>query len=254
MSEAGMLEIVGLSTFYDEVQALREVSLEVRQGEIVTLIGANGAGKTTALKTISGLLRAASGEIRFAGEPIRGLTPDAIVRRGIAQVPEGRHVFPALTVEENLRVGAHLVRDGAKLRATQAQVYELFPRLRERRRQLGATLSGGEQQMLALGRAMMSQPRLLLLDEPSLGLAPLVVAEVGRSILLFRDAGITVLLVEQNASLALSLCDRGYLMETGRIVLSGTGAELKRDPKVAASYLGGARGRAPGSKALASPT
>jgi branched-chain amino acid transport system ATP-binding protein len=236
-----MLEIVGLDVFYDEVQALRNVNLEVRNGEIVTLIGANGAGKTTTLKAISGLLKPAAGQLRFDGMLINGLAPDAIVRCGITQVPEGRRIFPQLTVEENLKVGAHLIRDSRKIRATLTQVYELFPQLKERRGQLGQALSGGEQQMLALGRAMMSQPRLLLLDEPSLGLAPLIVTEVARSILLFRDAGITILLVEQNANLALTLANRGYVMETGRITMTDTALDLRRNPDILASYLGRSR-------------
>jgi len=236
-----MLEISGLQVFYDEVQTLKNVSLEVRKGEIVTLIGANGAGKTTSLKAISGLVEPTAGQIRFDGRFIGGLTPDAIVGYGIAQVPEGRRIFPQLTVEENLKVGAHLIADSQKVRTGLAQVYDLFPRLKERRRQLGETLSGGEQQMLALGRAMMSQPKLLLLDEPSLGLAPLVVMEVARAIRLLRDAGITILLVEQNANLALSLSDRGYVMETGQITMSDTASNLHRNPKVIASYLGGPR-------------
>jgi branched-chain amino acid transport system ATP-binding protein len=236
-----MLDIEGLDVFYDEVQALRNVSLQVATGEIVTLIGANGAGKTTTLKAVSGLLRPASGQIRFQGEPIAGLAPDAIVRRGIAHVPEGRHIFPQLTVEENLKVGGHLIRDSRKIGKGLAKVYELFPRLRERRRQAGQTLSGGEQQMLAIGRAIMSEPRLLLLDEPSLGLAPLVVAEVMRSALLFREAGVTLLLVEQNAHLALAVSDRGYVMETGRVTLSDSAAVLRRHPAVIESYLAGPR-------------
>jgi branched-chain amino acid transport system ATP-binding protein len=236
-----MLEIVGLDVFYDEVQAVRNVNLEVRQGEIVTLIGANGAGKTTTLKAISGLLNPASGQLRFDGTLIGGLAPDAIVRRGITHVPEGRRIFPQLTVEENLRVGAHLIRDSRKVRAALTQVYDLFPQLKQRRGQLGQALSGGEQQMLALGRAMMAQPRLLLLDEPSLGLAPLVVAEVARAILLFRDAGITILLVEQNANLALALSNRGYVMETGRITMTDTALDLRRNPDVLKSYLGASR-------------
>jgi branched-chain amino acid transport system ATP-binding protein len=235
-----MLEIKGISVFYDEVQAIRDASLEVREGEIVTMIGANGAGKTTMLKTISGLKTPASGEILFEGAPIHGLMPDAIVGRGVVQVPEGRRIFPNLSVEENLTVGAHLVRDAARIRETRARVYTLFPRLKERRRQLGETLSGGEQQMLALGRAMMAQPRLLLLDEPSLGLAPIVLEEVSRSINLFRDTGITILLVEQNAQMALTLCDRGYVMENGRIVLTDTGINLQHTPRVIVHYLGGA--------------
>jgi branched-chain amino acid transport system ATP-binding protein len=245
-----MLEIAGLDVFYDEVQALRNVSLQVGRGEIVTLIGANGAGKTTTLKAISGLLRPAAGQIRFEGEPIGGFSPDAIVARGIAQVPEGRRIFPQLTVEENLKVGAHLVRGSRKIRDGLARVYELFPRLRERRRQAGQTLSGGEQQMLALGRAMMSEPRLLLLDEPSLGLAPLVVAEVMRSALLFRESGVTILLVEQNANLALAISDRGYVMETGRITMSDASTVLRRNPAVLESYLAGPRegGSAPDAR------
>jgi branched-chain amino acid transport system ATP-binding protein len=241
MLETPMLEISGLDIFYDEVQALRNVSLEVASGEIVTLIGANGAGKTTTLKAISGLLRPASGEIRFEGESIGGLSPDGIVGRGIAHVPEGRRIFPQLSVEENLKVGAHLIHDRRKIQAGLTKVYELFPRLRERRRQSGRTLSGGEQQMLALGRAMMSQPRLLLLDEPSLGLAPLIVVEVMRAALTFREAGTTILLVEQNANLALAVSDRGYVMETGRITLSDKAAVLRRHPAVLESYLAGPR-------------
>jgi branched-chain amino acid transport system ATP-binding protein len=236
-----MLEIDGLEVFYDEVQVLKGVSLEVNKGEIVTLIGANGAGKTTTLKAISGLVKPAAGQIRFEGKSIGGLTPDTIVGRGIAQVPEGRRIFPQLTVEENLKVGAHLVADSRKIQTIMAQVYELFPRLKERRNQLGHTLSGGEQQMLALGRAMMSQPRLLILDEPSLGLAPLIVLEVARSIMLFRETGITILLVEQNAHLALALAGRAYVMETGSITLSGIAANLRNNPDVVVSYLGGPR-------------
>jgi branched-chain amino acid transport system ATP-binding protein len=236
-----MLEVTGLDVFYDEVQALRNVNLEVRQGEIVTLIGANGAGKTTTLKAISGLLNAAAGQLRLDGMLIGGLAPDAIVRRGITHVPEGRRIFPQLTVEENLKVGAHLIRDSRKVRVGLIKVYDLFPQLKERRGQLGQALSGGEQQMLALGRAMMAQPRLLLLDEPSLGLAPLVVAEVARSILLLRDAGITILLVEQNANLALALADRGYVMEIGRITMTDTALDLRRNPDVLKSYLGTSR-------------
>ena len=236
-----MLEIEDLKVSYDEVQVLMGVNLEVRDREIVALLGANGAGKTTILKTISGLVKPADGAIRFEGKSIAGLRPDAIVGLGIAQVPEGRRIFPQLTVEENLRAGAHLVSDTKRLRSNLGRVYELFPRLKDRHRQFGQTLSGGEQQMLALGRAMMSEPRLLLLDEPSLGLAPLIVLEVARSILSFCDAGITLLLVEQNANLALALASRAYVLETGSITLSGTAAELRSNPDVVASYLGIAR-------------
>jgi branched-chain amino acid transport system ATP-binding protein len=233
-----MLEVSGLVAGYDDVVCLRGVSLEVRRGEVVTLIGANGAGKSTTLRAISGLLPARAGAVRFEGEDIAGLAPDRIVRLGLVQVPEGRRVFPDLTVEENLRAGGHLQPGGAAQRAGLEEVYARFPRLRERRGQAGGTLSGGEQQMLAFGRAMMARPRLLMLDEPSLGLAPLVVAEIMRSIAAFRDAGITVLLVEQNANLALRLADRGYVMETGTVAMAGPARDLLRDPHVRASYLG----------------
>jgi branched-chain amino acid transport system ATP-binding protein len=236
-----MLEIADLQVFYDEVQAVKTISLEVRRGEIVTLLGANGAGKTTTLKAVSGLIKPTAGQICFSGRAIGGLSPDVIVRCGIAQVPEGRRIFPQLTVEENLKVGAHLIADRRSIRTVLAQVYDLFPKLKERRHQFGHTLSGGEQQMVALGRAMMSQPQLLLLDEPSLGLAPLIVQEVARWIRLFRDTGITILLVEQNANLALSLSDRGYVMETGHITMSDTSSNLHLNPDVITSYLGGPR-------------
>jgi branched-chain amino acid transport system ATP-binding protein len=234
-----MLEIERLAVSYGAVAALRDVSLTVKQGEIVTLIGGNGAGKTTTLKTISGLLAPNAGSIRFDGRSIVGLSPDRIVALGIAQVPEGRHVFPQLSVENNLMVGGYLVRDPAFIRDTLDQVYAMFPLLKERRRQLGETLSGGEQQMLALGRAIMSRPRLMLLDEPSLGLAPRIVEEVAKAIISFRRSGMTILLVEQNARVALALSERGYVIETGRVVLSDDSASLKRNPKVIESYLGG---------------
>jgi branched-chain amino acid transport system ATP-binding protein len=248
-----MLEIAGLDVFHDEVAAVRGLSLEVRRGEIVTLIGANGAGKSTTLRAISGLVRARAGAIRYEGAEIGKLTPDAIVRRGLAHVPEGRHVFPGLTVEENLKVGAHVVPDAAALRAGIERAYALFPRLRERRRQLAGALSGGEQQMLALGRAIMSAPKLLLLDEPSLGLAPRIIDEVTEAIAGFRNAGITMLLVEQNASLALSVSDRGYVMERGTIVHEGRAAELASSPIVAASYLGDLTGPYDGARAEDGP-
>jgi branched-chain amino acid transport system ATP-binding protein len=235
-----MLEIDDLDVSFGEVQVLAGVNLRVRQGEIVALIGANGAGKTTLLKTISGLVRPAAGRIEFDSTSLVGLSPDAIVARGIAHVPEGRRIFPQLTVDENLRVGAHLVRDAKKLKMRLQRVYGLFPRLQERQKQSGQTLSGGEQQMLALGRAMMSEPRLLLLDEPSLGLAPLVILEVARAIPLFREEGVGVLLVEQNANLALALSQRGYVLERGRIALSDTAENLSNNPKIIESYLGGA--------------
>jgi branched-chain amino acid transport system ATP-binding protein len=233
-----VLRLDGVIAAYDDITCLRGVSLEVRRGEIVTLIGANGAGKSTTLKTVSGLLTPRSGTIEFEGRPIAGHGPDAIVALGLVQVPEGRRVFPELSVQDNLRAGAYLVAKRAAVRETLAEVYRRFPRLAERRRQHAGTLSGGEQQMLAFGRAMMARPKLLMLDEPSLGLAPLMVEEVMRSIRGFRDSGTTVFLVEQNANLALRLADRAYVMETGTITMSGTGAELLADERVQASYLG----------------
>ena len=236
-----MLELEGIDVGYGAIQALRGLSLEVRAGELVTLIGANGAGKTTTIRSISGLLRPTVGSIRFEGEPIHAVPPEQIVARGVVQVPEGRRIFPELTVEENLRVGAYLVRDRARVSEGFERVYGLFPRLRERRTQLGSTLSGGEQQMLAFGRALMAGPRLLLLDEPSLGLAPLLVEDVARVVRELKRTGLTILLVEQNARLALTLADRGYVLETGRIVLSDTGARLLANPDVQRSYLGSVR-------------
>ncbi len=233
-----MLKLDGVVAAYDDVVCLRGVSLEVRRGEIVTLIGANGAGKSTTLKTVSGLLSPREGTIEFDGRAIAGQSPDAIVALGLVHVPEGRRLFPELSVEDNLRVGAYLVAERAKVRASLAEVYARFPRLAERRRQFAGTLSGGEQQVLAFGRAMMAQPRLLMLDEPSLGLAPLMVEEVMRSIRVFRDSGMTIFLVEQNANLALRLADRAYVMETGRITMTGSGADLLADERVRASYLG----------------
>lgn len=233
-----MLKLDGVVAAYDDLTCLHGVSLEVRRGEIVTLIGANGAGKSTTLKTVSGLLTPRAGTIEFDGRPITGRSPDAIVALGLVQVPEGRRVFPDLSVEENLRVGAYLVDKRGRVREMLADVYRRFPRLAERRRQLAGTLSGGEQQMLAFGRAMMGQPKLLMLDEPSLGLAPLMVDEVMRSIRVFRDSGVTVFLVEQNANLALRLADRAYVMETGKITMTGSGAQLLADERVRASYLG----------------
>lgn len=233
-----MLKLDGVIAAYDDLTCLHCVSLEVRRGEIVTLIGANGAGKSTTLKTVSGLLTPRAGTIEFDGRPITGRSPDAIVALGLVQVPEGRRVFPDLSVEENLRVGAYLVDKRGRVGEMLAEVYRRFPRLAERRRQLAGTLSGGEQQMLAFGRAMMAQPKLLMLDEPSLGLAPLMVDEVMRSIRVFRDSGVTVFLVEQNANLALRLADRAYVMETGKITMTGSGAQLLADERVRASYLG----------------
>ena len=238
-----MLALEGVDVAYGSIRALRGASLSVRAGELVTLIGANGSGKTTTIRAISGLLRPAAGAIVFDGTPIHTATPEAIVARGIVQVPEGRRIFPELTVEENLRVGAYLVRERARVLEGFERVYALFPRLRERRGQLGSTLSGGEQQMLAFGRALMARPRLLLLDEPSLGLAPLLMEEVARVITDLKCQGLTILLVEQNARLALTLADRGYVLETGRVVLSDTSDRLLASPDVQRSYLGASRAR-----------
>jgi branched-chain amino acid transport system ATP-binding protein len=239
ISGSPMLEIEGLKVRFGEVQVLAGVDLRVEQGEIVCLIGANGAGKTTLLKAVSALVRPAAGRIDLDKTSLVGLPPDAVVARGVAHVPEGRRIFPQLTVDENLRVGAHLLRDTKRMRARLDRVYRLFPRLQERKRQSGQTLSGGEQQMLALGRAMMSEPRLLLLDEPSLGLAPLVIVEVARTIPIFRQEGVSVLVVEQNANLALALSQRGYVLERGHIVLSDTAENLRNNRKIIESYLGG---------------
>jgi branched-chain amino acid transport system ATP-binding protein len=233
-----VLKLDGVVTAYDDVICLRGVSLEVRRGEIVTLIGANGAGKSTTLKTVSGLLTPREGTIEFDGQTIAGRSPDAIVALGLVQVPEGRRIFPELSVEDNLRVGAYLVDRRAKMRATLTEVYERFPRLEERRRQFAGTLSGGEQQLLAFGRAMMSQPKLLMLDEPSLGLAPMLVDQVFETLGEVRRAGTTVLLVEQNIRRTVALADRTYVMRSGRIALSGSRAELASLGGLDAAYLG----------------
>jgi branched-chain amino acid transport system ATP-binding protein len=233
-----VLRLENISAGYGAVSALRKVDLVVESGEAVALIGSNGAGKSTTLRTISGLVRPTAGKIEFQGEVITGLSPEQIVERGIIHVPEGRHVFPRLSVHQNLTVGAYSSRAHAKKNETRDRVFELFPRLRERKHQLAGSLSGGEQQMLAFGRAMMAQPILLMLDEPSLGLAPIMVEEVARAIDYFRSNGVTILLVEQNAELALDLATRGYVIETGAIVLSDTSERLLENPKVWASYLG----------------
>ncbi len=233
-----MLRLENISAGYGAVSALRKVDLVVESGEAVALIGSNGAGKSTTLRTISGLVRPTAGKIEFQGEVITGLSPEQIVERGIIHVPEGRHVFPRLSVHQNLTVGAYSSRAHAKKNETRDRVFELFPRLHERKHQLAGSLSGGEQQMLAFGRAMMAQPILLMLDEPSLGLAPIMVEEVARAIDYFRSNGVTILLVEQNAELALDLATRGYVIETGAIVLSDTSERLLENPKVWASYLG----------------
>jgi branched-chain amino acid transport system ATP-binding protein len=233
-----MLTLENITAGYDGALALRNVSLKVNSGEIVAIIGANGAGKSTTLLTISGLVLATSGRINFNGQSLIGLTPDRIVQLGLVHVPEGRRVFPDLTIEENLRVAAYLVRGSKLIQNTLIKVYEHFPRLKERRLQSAGTLSGGEQQMLAFGRAMMSQPKMLMLDEPSLGLAPRLIEDVMAAVQMFSDSGITVLLVEQNANLALKIANRGYVMETGVVLMEGTGDELLSNEQVRASYLG----------------
>jgi branched-chain amino acid transport system ATP-binding protein len=232
-----LLEIKALKVSYGGIRAVKEVDLELREGEFVCLIGANGAGKTTTLKAICGMQRAAGGALRYAGEDISGVPAFALVRKGLVMVPEGRGIFPQLTVEENLRIGAYARRD-AGVAPDLARMYALFPRLRERRGQTGGTLSGGEQQMLAIGRALMSRPRLLLLDEPSMGLAPIMVQRVFDTVQAVAREGVTILLVEQNARLALALASRGYVMESGAITLSGEAGALLADPRVRAAYLG----------------
>ena len=233
-----MLKIENLHVSYGGIQALRGISLEVPDGKIVTLIGANGAGKSTTLRTITGLVKAASGPIEWNGEALLGKSIDRIVSSGIAMSPEGRRVFSDMTVVENLRIGAYLRRDKAGIEKDIQWVYSLFPRLEERSWQLSGTLSGGEQQMLAVGRALMSRPKLLLLDEPSLGLAPLVVQDIFSIITEINRQGVTVLLIEQNANMALKIADLAYVLETGNITMSGTGAELLADEKVREAYLG----------------
>ena len=233
-----MLELREVEVSYGNILALKGVSLTVAEGELVTLIGSNGAGKSTTLKTISGLLRPRAGTIRYRGQALDHLSPHRIVALGISQCPEGRRLFGRLTVAENLRLGAVHRRDRDGVRRDVERVYGLFPVLRERNRQTAATLSGGEQQMLAIGRAVMSRPRLLLLDEPSLGLAPLLVGAIFDTIRQLKREGTTILLVEQNARLALEVADRAYVMETGRIMLAGPAAELKHNPQVEHTYLG----------------
>lgn len=233
-----MLNVQGINVYYGNIHAIKDVSFHVEAGEIVTLIGANGAGKSTTLKTISGLLRTRTGEITFDGQDIRTTVPHRIVGMGLAHVPEGRRVFLSMTVEENLEMGA-FTRPVLGVSASLADVYQRFPRLQERRRQVAGTLSGGEQQMLAMGRALMSRPRLLMLDEPSMGLAPILVEQVFDIIRELHEAGTTILLVEQNARMALSIADRGYVLETGSVVLEGTGAELMQSDAVKKAYLGG---------------
>ncbi|PCD09445.1 ABC transporter ATP-binding protein [Peribacillus simplex] len=234
-----MLKIEDINVYYGNIQALKGVSMEINEGEIVTLIGANGAGKSTLLKTISGLLKPKQGKVLFEGDSIGGKAAQAIVKLGISHVPEGRRVFSNMTVAENLELGAYLRKDKGGIHKDMEKVYELFPRLLERIKQQAGTLSGGEQQMLAMGRALMAKPRLLLLDEPSMGLAPLLVKQIFNIIQEISESGTTILLVEQNANLALSIADRAYVVETGRIVLSGNAEELTSSEEIKMAYLGG---------------
>jgi branched-chain amino acid transport system ATP-binding protein len=234
-----MLNLDKINVYYGAIHAIKDISIEVNEGEIVTLIGANGAGKSTTLRTISGLLKPKTGTVKFEGQDIAGLPAQGIVSLGISQVPEGRRVFANMTVMENLELGAYLRSDKKEIKEDLKSVFERFPRLSERRGQLSGTLSGGEQQMLAMGRALMSRPRLLLLDEPSMGLAPLLVKEIFSIIKEINASGTTVLLVEQNANMALSIAHKAYVLETGRIILSGDAKELAASEEVRKAYLGG---------------
>ena len=234
-----MLEVKNLSVHYGMIQAVRNVDFTVKEGEIVSLIGANGAGKSTILKTLSGLIHPSEGEIVYLGENIASTSAKKIVEKGLVQVPEGRHVFPGLTVKENLELGAFLRKDKEEIQKDMEAVFERFPILKERKDQDAQTLSGGEQQMLAMGRALMSRPKLLLLDEPSMGLAPIFIREILKIIQEIQKTGTTVLLIEQNAKMALSISNRAYVLETGSVVLSGTGQELLESDEIQKAYLGG---------------
>ena len=233
-----MLEIKDIHTYYGNIHALKGVSLTVSQGEVVTLIGSNGAGKTTTLRTIQGLLRPRQGTVLFEGKPLEALSSEAIVRLGISQSPEGRLIFPRMTVQENLEMGAYLRNDTLGIKSDMEKALNLFPRLRERISQKGGTLSGGEQQMLAIARALMSRPRLLLLDEPSMGLAPMLVSQIFAIVRDINAEGTTILLVEQNARMALSVAHRGYVIQTGQVVVAGTASDLQSNETVRKAYLG----------------
>lgn len=232
-----ILDVKDINVFYGAIHAIKDISFHVDEGEIVTLIGANGAGKSTTLNTISGLLRSKTGDIEFLGSSIAKTSPNKIVSQGLVMVPEGRRIFLGLTVEENLEMGAY-TRPKAEIKESLEKVYELFPRLKERRTQIGGTLSGGEQQMLAMGRSLMAKPKLIMLDEPSMGLAPLLVDLIFEIIADLHKGGATILLVEQNAQAALSIADRAYVLETGNIVKTGKGSELISDPDIKKAYLG----------------
>ncbi len=233
-----LLEIDAIHVFYDKIEALKGISLNVDQGQIVTLVGGNGAGKSTTLRTVSGLLHPREGEIRFQGEPLTGLGAHTIAAMGVVQVPEGRRIFGRLTVEENLAMGAFTRHDRAGIAADHERMMVLFPRLRERLKQVAGTLSGGEQQMVAMARALMARPRVLLMDEPSMGLAPMVVEQVFETIQTINADGVTVLLVEQNAAMALAIAETGYVLESGRVMLSGPARDLMHDERVREAYLG----------------
>src|SRR2546425_3967358 len=234
-----MLRLVNVNAFYGPIQVLHNVSLEVNNGEIVCLLGANAAGKTTTMKTIFGLIRARSGSIEFEGQPIERKLPGDIVRSGMALVPEARRIFPRMTVLENLEMGAYSRNNRAEIKQDMERVYQIFPRIKERLKQVAGTMSGGEQQMLAMARALMSRPRMICMDEPSMGLSPILVETVFSTILRIRREGVTIFLVEQNASMALSLADRGYVLQTGKIVLSDTAQNLLTNDLVRQAYLGG---------------
>ena len=237
MSET-LLKVENLETYYGKVQALGGVSFEVREGQIVTLLGSNGAGKSTTLRTISGLIAPSAGKVTFCGEDITKMPAHEIVGRGLVHLPEGRHIFKDLTVIENLELGSYTLKDKNERRRRLGKVYERFPILAKRGKQIGGTLSGGEQQMLAIGRGLMSAPKLLLMDEPSMGIAPLIVRDIANIIKNLHNDGTTILLVEQNAKMALGLADYGYVLDTGSIVLEGKGSDLRRDEKVVKAYLG----------------
>lgn len=234
-----MLKVEDVHVYYGAIHAIKGISLEVPQGQIVTLIGANGAGKTTTLNTICGLIKPKSGKVYFEGKDITGMATPEIVRMGLTQVPEGRRIFANMPIYENLELGAYLKKDKKEIAESMERVYKKFPRLLERKNQLAGSLSGGEQQMLAMGRALMSKPRLLLLDEPSMGLSPILVKEIFSIIKELNEQGTTILLVEQNAKMALSIAHKGYVVETGRIVLSGDAKELLESPEIKKAYLGG---------------
>ena len=238
MSEA-MLKVENLETYYGKVAALKGISFEVHEGQIVTLLGGNGAGKSTTLRTISSLIASSAGKVTFCGEDITKMSSHEIVRRGLVHIPEGRHVFKDLTVKENLELGSYTLKDAAERRRRLQKVFDRFPILAKRSRQPGGTLSGGEQQMLAVGRGLMSEPKLLLMDEPSMGIAPLIVRDITDIIKSLHEEGTTILLVEQNAKMALGLADYGYVLDIGSIVLQGKGSDLRKDENVVRAYLGG---------------